>query len=175
MKYTIIGFLACLCLWVACSDDAEGPTPFRTFQADRLLATDSVKTWQLIARSENGNPVLLDSCLSDNLLLFYQTIDTSGVDSNTFIFSSALFHCIDTVSNDSAYTISEGEWMTEEESFTPNADTLVLYFTDANRNFIDTATLFLEALTSQQLRFSFEQTTDSSSVLVVEEYMATGN
>ena len=168
-------------LWgsiVACANDDEGPTPFRNFQVDRLLATDTVKTWQLIMRTENGAMVAIDTCLSDNVLLFYQNTDTAGNDSNTFVLNSLLAHCIDGISNDTIYTISQGNWEVPEEGFTPNADTLVMEFTDQNRTVLYTSQRQLLQITSQILRFSYNEAvtlTDSTAdtIAVVEEFMAT--
>jgi len=180
MKHQLLFVATVLLLWagaVACANDDEGPTPFRNFQVDKLLATDTVKTWLLVSRTENGTAITIDTCLSDNVLLFYQNTDTDGSDSNTFVLNSLTTHCIDTVSNDTVYTINQGDWEVPEEDFLPNADTLVMYLTDADRNTLDTSYRFLEQLTSQILRFSYNEVvvladSTADTVAVVEEFTA---
>ena len=86
---------------------------FEPVEIRRLLSDGSVKSWQRMTRTENGESVMLENCASDDKLIFvYQ-----GGDNDTAIWHPDSLYCdgdVDTIRVDSIQT--DSGWVQLEDS-----------------------------------------------------------
>jgi len=148
-----------LCIGVAaCTQTNDGFNGFTAQNIERLLSTDSSKTWMLTTRQENGQEVTLPACLQDDELHFYFA---SSNEADTVWFLTGATLCLTDATDSTAY-----QWQVPEppqpEIYT---DTLNLFGTD-------TLQYIISFITPSQVDFSYQTTVGTETVNRTDSYTA---
>lgn len=129
----------------ACSEIPQDVKVWDTNQVKYLLTKDSVKTWQRIARYENGQRVELDECLGQWELAFADTTDSKNKEVLSFRIKRSSLACdslADTV-------VWAGSWAVNQANPLDDTDTLIFY---TNRDTLkDTLVYQIESIRTEQL------------------------
>ena len=156
-------------LFVACVDE-DSEVQFTAAQTGRLLSNDTTKTWNLVSRTHDDNPVTLDDCSLDNELIFAKG---SGGAANKLLFDDA---CDEN-------KIFDGYWEVLNQNDLLTTDTLVYLFNPdtlvktEDELVVDHDTLIniIEKITSRFLTISRVETIDRSQIIVKESYEVSEN
>lgn len=139
----------------ACSND-EAAFNFETSELERLLASDSSKSWIRLSRVENGQPQSLADCEIDELLIFSQP--ESAEDSITVNYETGPVRC----SGQADSIIFQGSWDIVAGDLPVTYDSIRFAIEG------DTTLRNIDFITSQSLTLSFIE--GQSSTQVTETY-----
>ena len=159
-----LSILGCL-LFVGCDNGGDTEVQFTQAQTERLLSNDSTKTWNLVSREIDDQPVTLEGCLLENELVF-----TKGSEGDA---SKLLF---DDSCDENA--IFDGYWEVLNQSNLPATDTLIYLFNpdtlfqseDSLAVDHDTLVNTIDRISSQFLTISRIDTINQTLVFIRENY-----
>lgn len=152
-------------LLVTCRDEDDSEIQFTPAQIERLLASDSTKSWNLISKEIDGQQVIIDGCQLENELIFTQG---AGETANILVFD-------DSCEEDK---ILDGYWEVINQSDLPVTDTLLYLFNpdtlfQSEDSLVvdhDTVINIVDRITSRFLTISRTEMINRISVAVKEDY-----
>lgn len=160
-----------------CFPDDEVPRGFQDFEVERLLASDSTKTWQRFSRTENGFEFAFDSCNLDDIIIFNST---SGLVNSILLDST----CSDSILFSGIWEVLQGQRSLNADSirvaylrdqlvldtiYDEIDSTLAIGIDTSTVKVEDTVFWVLNEVTSQILTYSFRDT------LLFPFYVETGD
>ena len=162
-----LGLFSCFLL-VACGDEDDSEIQFTSAQIERLLASDSTKSWKLVRKEIDGEQAITDSCQLENELIFTRGIaPVAGI----LVFDDSC----------DVEKVLDGYWEVLNQSNLPVTDTL-LYLFNPDTSFQvevedslvivdhDTVINIVERITSRFLTISRTEISNRVSVTVTEDY-----
>ena len=163
--FTTFLLLGSCLLFASCGNDEDPEIQFTPVQIERLLASDSTKTWNLISREIDGEPAIIEDCQQENELIF--SLGSSDA-ANILLFD-------DSCDEDKIF---DGYWEVLNQSNLPVTDTLLYLFNpdtlfqseDSLAVDHDTLINIIDRITSQFLTISRIDEVNRTAVTVKENY-----